>query len=315
MKNRFSKRRLVVAGMLVVTLLAAKGCTPHDRTEDCPPPKAINVTAFSKVAGDLYIDQSARIRDVVIFVYDEKEKLLGRIDTQPNTTVPFEFSGHNKYYIVALGNSAGGYFTVAARDGLASSGISLNSNAKTAPPKAPVDDLFFGEQCVELKPGYTIEQVDLHMLRQVGAMNVTVRGLPREVGDVASDYQVVVQETYQAMDFLGRMTNSAGRATYYPTSTFLSNGDLFVDNFNLLPSESGYNVAIDILYHNTPLTRGIVRETYTPGSTINIKPNSQNNILIDYGDPKLRKFNSMPVVQIIFSDWGAPVPGWIGKEE
>ena len=320
MKNRFSKRSTFAAKTTVVVTLSSlftlAGCAPHDNLADCPPPASLTVRAYSVVSDGRRVEQLGRVREVAIFVYDENEKLLGRIDTQTDTPVPLDFPGHKKFNIAALGNSEGDYYNVSATDGLTASRVTATPSAESTPPSALVDDLFHGVQYLELKKGYVIENIEVPIFRKIGAMNITVRGLYPKPGDTADDYEFVIRETYREMDFKGNFIDGAGRMTYHAKGVFQDNGDLFVDNFNLMPSVPGYNIGIDILYKGTLMARNIYRSSASMlPTTLGISPNVQEDVFIAYTDDATveRTINSTPDVQIVTADWGSPVPIWITK--
>jgi hypothetical protein len=157
--------------------------------------------------------------------------------------------------------------------------LALASLTRTEGEYSLPTDLFYGEaQLVNEGMSLTEEHKEILAARRTGQANITVKSLRNYAGMQDDDFYITTRFTGGNIDFFGRTASYT--ASHTPAAAFSSAGEFLAGNFNLMPTNEGTPMVVE-LWHRT---KGLIYSTTThnSGGDITIDNNSTTNILIDF---------------------------------
>lgn len=261
-------------------LLAA--CT-NEQLVDCPHPAKIAIEVVN-VAGDDITDQGA-VETLSLYIFDNGRRFLKTVGAQAGQSLSLYFPDQDTLHVVSWGNLSSEHQQLpqlVAGMPMSEAIIRLIETRPT-PSKATTraivdspDDLFYSYDAISLKSD-TETSYKLQMSRTVGSMAVTMRHLQNYANRYDEHYSLLVRETYDAIDFYGRLTGS--KVGYRPTAAFNGRQELIAPLFNLLPSHAEGNIEIDV-YHQSTLVTTVKNDS--DGQPLRVLRGQVLNVLVDF---------------------------------
>lgn len=286
--NRFP----ALAGVLCAgLLLLLTGCT-KSTIEECPDEVELEVKVVD-VEGEDITDKGV-IETVSLFVFDHDKLFLKQIDTRVGESLRLYFPDQDIINVVSWGNLSDNSVKITelkpgtpmheAMVSLLENPLPQSKAAQTtiqSRPAArgiaiPPTDLFYSYDEISLKTGAQISYT-LQMNRMVSAMSITMRNLQSYANRYDDNYSLVVRETYNAIDFYGRLTGD--KVGYVPKSAFNDKKELIAPMFNLLPSHAEGVIEIDI-YHEDQLITTVKNDNN--GHPLKALQGKVLNVLVDF---------------------------------
>lgn len=273
------------------------GCTRQAEFE-CPQEVELNVQVINADNEDI-TDEGA-VSGVSFYLFDKDRLFLKKVDASVGKPVRVYFPYEELLHIVSWGNLtesrtqlpqlAKGMPMHEAMVSLLSDPANRRGNLSTPALALTPDDLFYSYDEISLKSGApTRHTVQIH--RIVSAMTVTLRNLQSYANRYDENYSLVVRETYNTIDFFRRLIGE--KVGYMPTSSFNKKKELIAPLFNLLPSQGGDGIEIDI-YHDGQLVTTVKRDSQ--GKPLTTQTGKVLNVLID--------FNLQVNVEVSITPWG-----------
>lgn len=245
---------------------------------------------------------AANVRHAVLYVFDSEGAFLERRETQVGKQELLWHPDAGELTVVGWLNKVDNYNVTGFTEGMKRTQglVSVSPRTRAASDLAIPTDLFYGEvglQNLSGVMGDEPESATVQARRKVGSMTVTVRSLQDWAGYYDNNYKVVVGPVASSVDFFGRQV--AHEALHTPASSFNADGELVVNNFNLLPGETGQSVNVQI-YHGSELVYDLRRDN--PTANVNIVADKTANVLID--------FTAHISITVELTGWGVRY-GWI----
>lgn len=239
----------------ILILFSVSGCI-FDDLSGCFRGLDLKVTLHGSVAGD-----EESVRDISLYVFDDKDLLLDIIPARMSETVRLEYRGVPYLRCVTWCNTGDGGVRVtplSVGDAFAQGAVSLKPSVATRSDRTFYTfppDLFHGELKIENKTasGSSVEH-EITVSRMVASMNITVRGLELAAGTSAGDFSLTVHGTANRIDFSGVYGGEA--AAHALTGAFGAGRDYVVPEFRLFPALDGKGLTIDI-FHGEELLRSV----------------------------------------------------------
>lgn len=262
--------------VLIVSILMTQSCIREDL--QCAANASITVTV--RIAdGSGSTDDGSIINNIVLYIFDENEKILETRETQLDKAEVLSYPNAEKLTVVAWCNTLSGSVNVTSFDNnerLGNGMISLKEVASSGIYQIP-DDIFYGSRQV-INNRQIDEHAILYVTRVVGSMNITVRNLKKYAGFDDNNYSFIVGTTPINIDFTGRY--SGGGASFIPPAAFNAQNEFITNTFRLFPS-ADEQFSVKILHDDT-----LVDEVLTDndGNPLRIVTNKTLNLLIDYTD-------------------------------
>lgn len=288
MNNNRLLTMLIAVCLPLTTLLT--GCT-KESVSDCSNKFEFTVKAYVEgveVGG-------STVKEVTVYVFDHEQRFLKQIDAQINQLITLNYINIPNYTIVAIGNGKQGGVMLpqlSVGDPITSGIIRLKSTRATSYPIYPIpDDAFRGLKERIINDNSQSSTIVIPILRVMASVNITIKGLKEHYGVYEDNYSLVVRKTKSIFDFYGRL--SGEDIGHSPSGYFNVSGVYTTSNFNILPTEPGYNIAIEI-YNGTMLVTTIVADNN--GNPMVPQAGKLLNILID--------FSTKVQVNIITTPWG-----------
>jgi len=202
------------------------------------------------------------IHEIEVFVFDDRERLIGRASTQIDGTVALDYPQIPTLHCVAWGNSKDSgleFSPLQPGDFLKKGYLALKTLSPTragdtfcnTPP-----DLFRG--AIQIDNNATTgdrQLIRMVMLQTTASIHIKIDGLPETTGTEEGDYSVVVGEASARIDFYG---DYSSKAVHRLTGTFNTEKEYIIPPFHLFPSAANKGIKIDIL-HNGKLLKSIIQ--------------------------------------------------------
>lgn len=288
------KQQQLCPALLLLLLLAA--CTAQELA-DCPHPTVLEIGVVN-VEGEDITDQGA-VSDLSLYIFDNGQRFLKTVSAQVGESLSLYFPNQDTLHVVSWGNLS------SERQQLPqlevgtpmSQAVVRLIEAQPPPGRAPTrtvaespDDLFYSYDVIVLQSGNQTTY-ELQMNRTVGSMAVTMRHLQSYANRYDEHYSLLVRETYDAIDFYGRLTGN--KVGYRPTATFNEKQELIAPLFNLLPSHAEGNIEIDV-YHESLLVTTVKSDS--EGRPLRVLRGQVLNVLVD--------FRLQVSVEVSVTPWG-----------
>lgn len=284
--------RLFIAVCILCTFtLTLMGCTKQDMKE-CPSEIVVDVRIVG-VEGEDITDQGA-IKDLSLYVFDNNRLFLKQLDTHVGESLQLYFPDQDTIHVVSWGNLSQERLqlpSLVVGTPMHEAVILLkDSSQHTAGTKAIVsrsiamipDDLFYSSDEISLKTGVQTSYV-VKMSRTVSSMAITIRNLQSYANRYDENYSLVVRETYNGIDFYGRLTGD--KVGYIPTTFFNDKKELTPPVFHLLPSHEEGVIEIDI-YHEDELITTVKNDNNGQplkaprGQTLNVEVDFKSTVSV-----------------------------------
>lgn len=244
--------------MLLFGGLVLVGCTKQV-TVECPDEIEVEIHVVD-VEGEDITDQGV-IEKLSLFVFDSNKLFIKQLEARIDESLRLYFPDQDLIYLVSWGNLNGNNVQLTElKSGtpmheamviLLENPLPQHKSNATRGIAIPPADLFYSYDEISLKTGAQTSYT-LQMNRMVSAMSITMRNLQSYANRYDDNYALVVRETFNAIDFYGRLTGD--KVGYVPTSAFNENKELIAPLFNLFPSHAEGVVEIDIYHGNELIT-------------------------------------------------------------
>lgn len=303
----------LLSGILCAVCLLFCGCTKQ-AFEDCSKEAVLKVVAVD-VEGE-EIDDPTVIDGVALYVFDNSKKFLRTVYTTVGSIEQISFPDQDTLHIVSWGNLTdqnqklpemhpGMPIHEALVQLKTSEGkpqgktvaqmLQGDSQAQTRTQTRAIaqspDDLFYSYDVISLRSSDYAESYKLYMSRASAAMTITMRNLQSYANRYDENYSLVVRETYDAIDFYGRLTGN--KVGYIPASFFNNSKELVAPLFNLLPSHPEGTIEIDV-YNDGELITTV--QNALDGKPLQAKRGQVLNILVN--------FHLTVTVEVGMTPWG-----------
>lgn len=290
----------LLMGMCCAVLLC--GCTKQNLSE-CPEEVAIYIQPVDVEGGE--ITEDGVLQSLSLFVFDKDKLFLQRLDAHVGEPLRIYFPDQDQLHVVSWGNLSEKRMEIPPMTKgtpMHESFIRLLENVQPQGGKVQVkspttrsialtpDDLFYSYDEISLKTGVQTSY-KLKINRSVSAMAITMRNLQGYANRYDENYSLVVRDTYNAIDFYGRLTGS--KVGYIPTAAFNDKKELMAPLFNLLPSHAEGVIEIDI-YHGDELITTVKNDSQ--GQPLKAEVGKTLNVLVD--------FRLQVTVEVSTTPWG-----------
>lgn len=239
----------------VVLLLMAAGC----KQERLPGGRLLKFSFGSTSQPD-----PDAIREIEVFVFDDREQLIGCTDTKSDGTVSLDYPQTSTLHCIAWGNSKnsslelpllqpGDPFDKRYLALKKISSIQGGTQFYNTPP-----NLFRGAIQLDNNPTPSNRQpVTIPMVMQptTASIHITIGGLPEATGTETGDYAIVVDGASSRIDFSG---NYSGKAVHRLTGSFNTRKEYIIPAFRLFPPAAGKGIRIDVS-HDGKLLKSITQ--------------------------------------------------------
>lgn len=283
MKIRTINRLPTLAAILCTLLLLMMGCT-KEATYECPDEVDVEIKIVDVEGED--ITDGGVIETLSLYVFDHDKLFLRQLDTRIGESLRIYFPDQDLIHVVSWGNLNENHVKMTelkpgtpmheAVVSLLDNPLQQNKAPATRGIAIPPDDLFYSYDEISLKTGSQTSYT-LRMTRSVAAMSITMRNLQSYANRYDENYALVVRETYNAIDFYGRLTGD--KVGYVPTTSFNDKNELTAPLFNLLPSHAEGVIEIDI-YHGNQLITTVKNDNN--GQTLRALQGKVLNVLVDF---------------------------------
>lgn len=239
---------------LILLSLFAAGC--------CKSEDPISGKVLTFVFGGEGQPQGGTIREIELFVYDDKDRLIGRAGSQIDGTVVLDYPDVPTLRCVAWGNSKDSGLELSPLqpgDPLDKGHLALKTlsptRAETGLHQLP-PDLFRGAITIDNTAATdTASDTQMLMLPAVATTDISVRGLQEYTGSAAGDYAVIIRGTADRIGFAGNYGKE--KAIHRVTGTFNTEKEYILPSFHLFPPAAGTEgLTIDIL-HDSKLLKSV----------------------------------------------------------
>lgn len=269
--------------MLLFGGLVLAGCTKQ-ATGECPDEIEVYVNVVD-VEGEDITDQGV-IEKLSLFVFDNNKLFIKQLETSVGESLRLYFPDQDLIHVVSWGNLNGNSVQLTelklgtpmheAMVSLLENPLPQQKANATRGIAIPPTDLFYSYDEISLRTGAQTSYT-LRMNRMVSAMSITMRNLQSYANRYDDNYSLVVRETYNAIDFYGRLTGD--KVGYIPTTSFNDKKELTAPLFNLLPSHAEGVIEIDI-YHGDELITTVKNDNN--GQQLKALQGQVLNVLVDF---------------------------------
>lgn len=244
-RNNRHKKTSFVFGMLLLMFLFA-GCIKDDLS-DCP------VTYRLVVQTDPNDDVQLRtgtIMDnkVILFIFDENNRLLDYRRTSPGQVMELTYSGHRRLNAVAWANLDGqmDLSALSSQTPLENAKVQLAERVQLSDGKYAYspNDLFQGKKELNLTIDTQNRPDVLIIGRKVAAIRITTRHLKEFVGTTDYDFTYRVRGSKNTFDFNGNLLGDD--RNYLPVSSFNPANEFVAPAFLVFPNQTDKKIAVDI---------------------------------------------------------------------
>lgn len=286
--NRFNNTKLSFYILFLVFVFS--GCIKEDLS-DCP------TTYRLAVQTDPSDDVLLRaVPHVVLFIFDENNRLLDYRNTSPGVVMELNYVGHKKLNAVAWANidAQVNVTSLSSQTPLENAKVQLIDRSELSGGNYALspNDLFHGKKELDLSLN-TQDQPDVLMIgRKVAAIRIIAKHLKEYVGTNDNDFTYRVKGSKNTFDFKGNLMGDD--RNYLPESSFNEQNELVAPAFLVFPSQTGQNVSVDI-YKGTTLIHTI--DTDGNGSPIRTEEGKLLDLVVD--------FSAEAKVELIIKDWDA----------
>lgn len=269
--------------MLLFGGLLLAGCT-KSTTGKCPDEIEVDINVVD-VEGEDITDQGV-IEKLSLFVFDNNKLFIKQLETRVGESLRLYFPDQDLIHVVSWGNLNGNSVQLTelkpgtpmheAMVSLLENPLPQHKANATRGIAIPPTDLFYSYNEISLRTGAQASYT-LRLNRMVSAMNITMRNLQSYANRYDDNYSLVVRETYNAIDFYGRLTGD--KVGYVPATSFNDKKELTAPLFNLLPSHAEGVIEIDI-YHGDELITTVKNDN--KGQPLKALQGKVLNVLVDF---------------------------------
>lgn len=242
--------------LILWLLLLFSGC--------CKNEEPVSGKALKFVIGGEGQVQADAIREIEIFVYDDKERLIGRTSSQIDGTVILDYPDIPTLYCIAWGNSKDDALEISPvktgdpmENGYLALKALLTTRTETQYYYMP-PNLFRGIVKIDNNTVSDNTQEDrISMLQTVTPVYITIRGLQNATGTDKGNYTITVGGAASRIDFMG--SYGGIKTVHQLTGTFNAEKEYIIPVFYLFPLPvEGEGLTIDIR-HDGKLLKSITK--------------------------------------------------------
>lgn len=287
--NRFNNMKL--SFYILFLIFVFSGCIKEDLS-DCP-----TTTYRLVVQTDPSDDVLQRATPtVVLFIFDENNRLLDYRNTSPGVVMELTYVGHSKLNAVAWANidAQVNVTSLSSQTPLENARVQLIDRTELSGGNYALspNDLFHGKKELDLSLN-TQDQPDVLMIgRKVAAIRIVAKHLKEYVGTDDNDFTYRVKGSKNTFDFNGNLMGDD--RSYLPDCSFSENDEFIAPAFLVFPSQTGQNVSVDI-YKGATLIHTI--DTDGNGLPIKTEEGKLLELVVD--------FSAGADVGITIKDWDA----------
>lgn len=242
--------------LLSLLLLLLSGC--------CKSEEPISGKILKFTIGGEGQTQAGAIREIEVFVYDDKDKLIGRAGSTVDGTVVLDYPGIPTLRCVAWGNSKDSGLELPPLqpgDPLDKGYLALKTLSPTRTetglhPLPP--NLFRG--AIEIDNNTTTgtaAETQMPMQSTVATTYITIRGLQEYTGTATGEYALIIHGAADRIRFAGNYGKE--KAVHRTTGSFNAEKEYILPPFHLFPPAAGTEgITIDIL-HDGKLLKSILQ--------------------------------------------------------
>lgn len=242
--------------LILWLLLQLSGC--------CKNEEPVSGKALKFTIGGEGQPQADIIREIEIFVYDAKERLIGHTSSQIDGTIVLDYPDIPTLYCVAWGNSKDD----ALETGPVKTG-DLVENGYLALKALPITrtetqyyhtppNLFRGTVKIDNNTtSDNTQEVRMFLQQTVAPVYITIRGLQEATGTDKGIYTITVSGAASRIDFRGSYGGTP--AVHQLTGTFNAEKEYIIPTFYIFPTPAeGEGLTIDIL-HDGKLLKSVTQ--------------------------------------------------------
>lgn len=284
--NETNKFSFYLATVLLTLLLS--GCLKEDLS-DCPRPFQVTVKAVCADGND--ITESGDVGQVILFVFDEEEKIFNSYILSANdliehkaVEIAMDYPGHPSLQFVAWGNldERVDYTQISSVKELKDFYVKLKTTSSRQSGSLmaqPPGDLFYGNINVEeeyggIEPGRS-QVVEIHRITE--GVTITTIGLKQWNGYREGSYSYHLRESFEICDCDGHM--SGNKVYCQPEAAFNDQDHFIAPLFYMFPPADNKSYVLDIYYENEVI---FTADKDNNGKPFNTDPGRTLNILIDF---------------------------------
>ena len=230
----------------VVLLLTVAGCRKDDLNRGKTLIFASNGTSQTGSDG---------IREIDVFVFDDREQLINRTGTQPDGAVELDYPQTSTFHCIAWGNSKDSGLELSplqSGDPLAKGAFTLKklssiqdgTTFSNTPP-----DLFRGATQTDNNTIGTRLTIPIVMQPATASIHITIEGLltidglQEATGTADGNFTLEVSQAAARIDFEG---NYSGKAVHSLTGSFNSKKEYIIPSFHIFPPATGNGIRLDV---------------------------------------------------------------------
>lgn len=273
MQKNKSRSCLQMLFISLVTAFVALGCTKEDLSM-CRTAYQLSVKAYDADGKEL---STQEVKDITLYIFDNNKSFIETRQTQLNTNVSLDYTGHETLTVVAWGNTTQGSHTMPTLktgDKLDEAFVSLTRTRTMLPSANTPGDLFHGS--IEIVLADQKSEQLLPVGRTTSSITITARSLKEFAKASDEDFQYVIRKSSDKLDFYGKPNGED--VSHSPEGSFNDKGEFITPVFNIFPTDE--DIKIDIFHRGVLLTTIIADNQ---GNPLRAVKGRLLNVLIDFG--------------------------------
>lgn len=286
--DRFNNTKFTFYILFLLFLFS--GCIKDD-LNDCP--KTYRLVVQTDPNDDVSLRATPK---VVLFIFDENNRLLDYRNTSPGVVMELSYEGHSRLNAVAWANIDDhvNVSTLNTQMPLENATVKLIDRTDLSEGNYALSpsDLFHGKKELDLNLN-TQEHPDVLIIgRKVAAIQIIAKKLKEYVGTIDNDFTYKVKSSKNTFDFNGKLMGDD--RNYLPECSFSDKDELIAPAFLVFPSQTGQNISVDI-YKGTNLIYTIDKDDN--GLPLKTEEGKILELIVD--------FSTEASVDITIKDWDA----------
>ncbi len=280
MKNK-TKHLYLLSALLVLAVLFT-GCSIREDNTDCPRPFRLFLKAHDADGKD--ITQDGEVKQVVLFVFNEKQELVEAIVVSESDfrngkpiNIALDYPGHQSLTFVAWGNVDSSIEFPPTNDIDQWSDLYAKLNSSNGVAQSP-GAIFYGSETIQVEYGGIEAGGDqvVIMTHRTAQVNIVAKKLQQWNDRKEGEYEFRLKQSFDTIDKDGNFTGS--EVMYIPLAK-MEDGTLSTSIFNTFPP-TGTTYTLEILFEGEVIYTATVG---TDGVPFTPELGRMLNIIIDFG--------------------------------